>query len=90
MFHLYCAVLIERRSSPALSQGEIRVGPSPKGILAYERRAGDDLRQVLVSFADRELDVPLEHGWTASVRSAGEAPWDGRLQPYEAVVLRPR
>ena len=64
--------------------------PSPGGILAYERRAGDDLRQVLVSFADRELDVPLEHGWTASVRSAGEAPWDGRLQPNEAVVLRPR
>jgi len=90
MFHLYRALLIERRSSPALSQGEIRVEPSPGGILAYERRAGDDVRQVLVSFADRELDVPLEHGWTASVRSAGEAPWDGRLQPNEAVVLRPR
>ena len=66
------------------------MGPSPEGILAYERRAGDDLRQVLVSFADRELDVPLGEGWTACVRSAGAAPWDGRLQPYEAVVLRPR
>jgi len=64
--------------------------PSPEEVLAYERRAGDDLRRVLVSFADRELDVPLEQGWTASVRSAGAAPWDGRLQPNEAVVLRPR
>ena len=68
MLHLYRAVLTERRTSPALRQGEIRVVPSPEEVLAYERRAGDDLRRVLVSFADRELDVPLDQGWTASVR----------------------
>ena len=89
MLHLYRAVLTERRTSPALRQGEIRVVPSPEEVLAYERRAGDDLRRVLVSFADRELDVPLDQGWTASVRSAGEAPWNRRLRPHEAVVLRP-
>ena len=73
MLHLYRALLTERRTSPALRQGEIRVVPSPEEVLAYERRAGDDLRRVLVSFADRELDVPLEQA--------------GR-RPYEAPARR--
>ena len=91
ILHLYRRVLAERRSSPALRLGSWDALPSPDGVLAYERRRGDDFRVVLVNFTSDHAAAPAPDGLTVAIASdgAGEgAPYPGTLAPDQAVILR--
>ncbi|MDQ4090566.1 MAG: alpha-glucosidase C-terminal domain-containing protein, partial [Actinomycetota bacterium] len=64
---------------------------APAGVLAYERRAGDDRRRVWANFGDEP--ATCAGGWTVEVatqRSGEGGPWDGHLGGGEAVVVRPQ
>jgi alpha-glucosidase len=97
ILHLYRALLRARRASPALSHGTWRRLPAPEHVLAYERSHGDDVRRVVVNFADEPehhatSTVQSSDAWTvelSSVPDRAPAKWDGRLAGSEAVVLRP-
>ena len=90
ILHLYRALLAARRGSRALQLGSIEVLDAPDDVVVYERRCGDDVRVVAISFTDTPIDVPLGR-LTVELSSAPErthgAVLDGPLQPYEAVVL---
>jgi alpha-glucosidase len=87
ILHLYRRLLAARRASPALHAGSWEPLDAPAGVLAYERRAGDEVRQVWANFGAEPVECPA--GWAADVASA-RRPWDGVLAGDEAVVLRPR
>jgi alpha-glucosidase len=91
ILHLYRRLLTARRASPALRLGSWEPLTSPDGVLAYERRAGNDRRVVLVNYTDRSLDVSLDRDLTVEVASDGDgegAPFTGRLAGDQAVLLR--
>ncbi|MBA2436993.1 MAG: DUF3459 domain-containing protein [Acidimicrobiia bacterium] len=93
ILNLYRRLLAARRSSPALSLGDLDLLEAPPGVLAWHRVAEGDRRTVAVNFTGsaRSLDLPAGD-WNVEVSSdgAGEgASWDGRLAPDQAVVLRP-
>ncbi|MEZ5102027.1 MAG: alpha-amylase family glycosyl hydrolase [Thermoleophilia bacterium] len=90
--HLVRRLLATRRASEALRLGALELVDAPRGVLAYERRAGDDVRLVLVGFADAAARVPLSGAWRielASDRADEGEPFDGLLGPDRALVLRP-
>jgi alpha-glucosidase len=92
ILHLYRRLLAARRRSPALHAGAWRLLDAPAGVLAYERRAGDDRRQVWANFGDEPVSCPLEGRWLMDAGSLGPGSghrWDGRLAATEAVVVRP-
>lgn len=84
ILHLYRALLSARRASPALHRGDLVLLDAPEGVVAWERRAGDDVRRIAVNFT--AAHVPFPGDWTAEV---GTHPgFAGVLRPDEAVVLR--
>ena len=88
ILHLYRRLLACRRASPALHRGDWRLlETAPPGVLAFERRAGDDRRQVWANFTDVPVDCSADGA--LDVATTGRTEWDGRLAPTEAVVLRP-
>jgi alpha-glucosidase len=93
ILNLYMRILATRRSSPALHAGSVRVLGSADGVLAYERRAGDDRRVVAVNFTGAPADATLDGDWTVELDSEGAAEGEafaGHLGGDQAVVLRPR
>lgn len=94
MLHLYRRLLAARRRSPALRAGDFSWLASPEGVLAFERRRGDDRRVVLVNFRAEPVrigTVPAEE-LEVEVASdgAGEGlAFSGVLGPDQAVVLAP-
>ena len=93
ILHLYRRLLAARRASPALAAGSWRLLDAPESVLAYERRHHDDVRITLANFGDEPVDAgSLAGTWVvdlATALSVEGRPWDGRLGPTEAVVLRP-
>ncbi len=93
ILHLYRRLLAARRDSPALHGGEWRRLPAAPGVLAYERRSRDDVRRVVANFGDDlVVRVAATEGWAVEISTDGHGeggPWDGRLRPESAVVLRP-
>jgi alpha-glucosidase len=89
ILHLYRRLLAARRGSAALHGGAWEPLQAPAGVLAYERRAGDDVRQVWANFGEGPVACPAGRGWGVEVASTGRRRWDGRLGATEAVVLRP-
>jgi alpha-glucosidase len=92
--NLYRRLTAARRASPALARGSIKLLPAPEGVLAYERREGDDRRVVAVNFTSAGTQVDLTGAaWAVEVDSSDRqldgGPFDGRLGPDQAVVLRP-
>ncbi len=80
------AVLALRRESPALHTGTLELlDDAPDGVLAYERRDGDDLRRVWVNFAGAGVGLP--EGWVVELATA---PTGDGLPSDAAAVLRPR
>ena len=68
--HLARALLSARRASAALRSGEARLlDDAPDGVLAYERAAGEERRQVWVNFGPRTVELP--GGWDAELRTDG-------------------
>jgi alpha-glucosidase len=90
ILHLYRRLLAERRASPALQLGAMRLGPSPAGVLAWERALGTDRRTVLVNFTGEAVECPAAGVVAVASDGAGEgATYGGTLGPDQAVVLRP-
>jgi len=94
ILHLYQRILAERRRSPALHAGDLRLLDGlPESVLGYERTDGDDRRAVLINFSPEPVELELDRpGLTVAVsteRTAEQQPWPGRLSPDEAVILRP-
>lgn len=90
ILHLYRRLLATRGASTALQTGSWLNIDSPHGVLAYERRAEQDRRIVLVNFTDGTIEVPLEESAVVDVASdcANEGhEWGGTLAPSQAVVL---
>jgi alpha-glucosidase len=86
--HFARAVLALRRGSPALRGGALQLlADAPEGVLAYERREGDDRRRVWVNFGAGAVELP--GAWVAELRTDGVAP-DAPLGVDAAAVLRPR
>jgi alpha-glucosidase len=90
ILHLYRRTLAVRRRSPALRLGDLAFVPAPDGLLAYERRLGDDRRTVLVNFTASEVPHPAVGivEVASDGRGEGEA-YGGVLGPEQALVLRP-
>ena len=86
MLHLYKRLLDARRASAALSTGTLELLDAPDGVLAWERRAGDDVRRVVVSFLETEVPYAAD-GWEQEVGTHDG--FDGVLRPDQASVLRP-
>ena len=88
ILHLYRRLLAARRASSALQVGDWTGLDAPEGVLAYERRADDgDRRVVVVNFTDEAQRVAVEGEWVVEVASdeagreggryAGEVPASG-------------
>jgi alpha-glucosidase len=86
--HLARAVLSARRASAALRSGGVRLlDDAPEGVLAYERAAGEERRQVWVNFGPGAVELP--RGWEAELRTDG-ATGGGELDADAAAIPRPR
>ena len=92
MLHLYRRLLTERRRSPALVSGDLRLlDGMPDGVLGYERSTTGDRRVVLINFADREAAVP-HHAGEVEVSNDGTGEgraFTGTLDAGQAVILHP-
>ena len=90
---LYRRLLGLRRATPPLSVGSFELLASPPDTLLYERSSGPDTRRVAVSFGERALDgIGRSGSWHIELATSGRRegePWDGRLDPAEAVILSP-
>jgi alpha-glucosidase len=92
ILHLYRRLLAARRASPALATGSWAAIEAPAGVLAYERRHGDDRRAVVVNFTAEPVDLHLEERWRVEVDSDGLVEGEvfrSRLPGNAAVVLTP-
>ncbi|HEX2119327.1 MAG TPA: alpha-amylase family glycosyl hydrolase [Acidimicrobiales bacterium] len=93
ILHLYRRLLACRRASPALHAGTWERLDAPGGVLAYERRAASDVRQVWANFTGVEVEGRSSpRDWVVEVSSTGRGEgraWSGGLAGEEAVVLRP-
>jgi alpha-glucosidase len=88
ILHLYKRLLALRRASPALARGAVRLLDSPEGVLAYERRSGEERRTVLVNFLEGNVRVEAEGRVTVASDGVGEgARYGGRLAPEQAIIL---
>ena len=87
---LYRRLLAARKASPALQHGRLELLDSPADVLALRRVAGDDERVLLLHFGDGTVEVDLSGtvDVVATGRGVGQ-PFEGRLGPDEAVILRP-
>jgi alpha-glucosidase len=91
ILHLYRRLLAARRRSPALGRGELRLRPTPDGVVGWERTAPGDRRIVLVNFGASEARIDLDAPATVEVSSTGRsegAAFDGELGPEQGVWLR--
>lgn len=95
MLHLYRRALAARRSSPALTDGDLSlIDGLPAEVLGYRRQSGGDERVVLIHFDEgtAEIGAAAGVGGTVEVASDGVgegAPFSGTLGPDQAVLLRP-
>ena len=92
----YRALLILRRSTPALREGSYRALEVPRGVFAYLREAGDQRVVVALNFGNRRRTMRLPDsassaGWRCLLSTHAEAGTHARsevtLAPYEATVL---
>ncbi|MFQ5478182.1 MAG: alpha-amylase family glycosyl hydrolase [Candidatus Binatia bacterium] len=93
MLSHYRALLRARRGSVALRRGSMRRIDAPGGVLAYQRMAAADSRTILINFSGDSIDCEVIPEGCIEVASDGAretgARFDGRLGPYEALLLRP-
>ena len=94
MLSLYRRLIVLRRGSPALSLGEIEVLRAEDGVLAYERRSGEERMRVALNLTDQPRRMAMGDRWTRVISTAGEAEGSSVsgelvLAADEGVVLRP-
>src|SRR5262245_53591561 len=89
ILHLYRRLLAVRRSSAALREGSIALRDAPDGVLAYERRAGDERWVVAVNFTSERVAYAVPGSVVVASDGAGEGQaFRGVLAPDGAVVAR--
>ena len=93
VLHLYRRAIALRHRSPALSRGSCTLRDAPDGVLAYRRRHGDEVVDVLVNFdgADVTLEDRSLLGASLLLDSGDAGPpaaFTGVLGADRAVVLR--
>ncbi len=94
MLSLYRRLIALRRASPALSLGEVEVLRAEDGVLAYERRSGEERMRVVLNLTPEPRRMAIDGAWTRLISTAGEgegSPAAGELvlAADEGVVLRP-
>ena len=92
ILHLYRDLIAARRDSTALRRGDLTLLDAGEDVLAYRRVDGDEVRTVVVNFADAPCTVDLPGDWRVTIATdrAGEGErFDGRLAPSRAVLLTP-
>jgi len=92
ILHLYCRLLASRRGSAARRLVSWVTVITSAGTLAYLRVLGHDRRAVLVNFTRKAIGAPVADRWLVEVASDGFGegyPYEGRLGPDQAVILRP-
>lgn len=100
ILQLYRNMLALRRASPALKRGSFELLDAPDGVLAFERRAGDERCQVWINFTSEFVALPgaarngivlLDSDRAGQTRAGGPVEDDGcrgGLAPNQALVLR--
>jgi alpha-glucosidase len=93
---LYRDLIAVRHSSAALRWGDYTRLDAPPRVLAYRRTylsdAINDAAVVIINFADRSLEVPLDGTWRVRLRSdtgRHDDLYDGVVGPDQAVLLGP-
>jgi alpha-glucosidase len=90
ILHLYGRLLAERKRSAALRRGSLQLLEGPPDLVAYERRAGDDARIVVVNFADSAVNFQPAAGKAVLISSSSAQPsgvCDGVVPPESALVI---
>ncbi len=87
---LYRRVLSLRRLLGALTAGELVPVDAPVGVLAYERRLGDERVLVAVNFSSESQTIAADGAWSVAIDSADAGveglPFDGQLTADHAVI----
>jgi alpha-glucosidase len=99
ILQLYRDVLHHRRESPALVLGDLSLLSAPEGVLVYRRRRElvhglrheRDERTVALNFTGerQRLDLDALRVEIASDRAGEGEPFDGWLEPDQALILAP-
>jgi alpha-glucosidase len=83
----YSALIALRKSSPALHRGEIEFLPSPKHLLLYRRRYGDESLIVALNFSARQVRMPGMPEFTEVLACTGsDRSFSGILPGYQGLI----
>jgi alpha-glucosidase len=100
ILHLYRRLLAARKTSAALSLGDLVLVAAPESVVAFRREWAGEVRVVVVGCGEDEctvdLDPPPDGTWIVEVASGGPGglgseaePYLGRIGPEEALILKP-
>ena len=94
MLSLHRRLISLRRSSPALSLGDIQILKAEDGVLAYERRSGAERMQVALNLTHEPRRLAMDGQWSRAICTTAEGEGSSvsgelALAADEGVVLRP-
>ena len=88
ILHLYRRLLALRRGSAAVREGSLALLDAPEGVLAFERRAGDERWMVAVNFTSAPVKYPVLGRVAVASDELGEGrPFGGCLESDQAVII---
>ena len=85
MLSLYRRLLALRRTTPALSLGDLRLIDAPQGVFGYDRCFKDERVRVLLNLTGKAVALPWEGRVLASTRI--DAPDPAGLRADDALIL---
>lgn len=91
MLSLYRALLVLRRSEPALSIGGIKLAPSAGQVLAYERNHGGSRLLVALNLSSEMIRYEPEPGTRDAellLSTLDPRPFNGELRADEGIILK--
>ena len=90
--NLYRSIIAARAESPALQIGELELIDAPEGVLAFERRHGEDRRIVVVNMSDTDASgIRVSGTWVVELRSDTDqpGPWSAAVPAQVGMILSP-
>jgi len=87
MLSLYRALLSLRRSTPALSRGDLALHLDTGPVLVFDRTDGPSTFTVAINMSGSHTTTTVAGTLVLSSRAGGRSAFDGTLDAYEAVVL---
>ena len=82
----YKALSALRRETEVLRRGTFEPLEAGKQVFAYRRASGEDACTVVLNFSDQPAEAA--HRGAVMMDNYGRETFDGRMQPWEAVILR--